>query len=194
MIKWLVGVIGTILAGVLIKAFTPQKFSLSFISAFYVSIINYFSEPITLPFWVVFLLDAPFFGAAFFFIYSLLAAKELESFPEFRDYTEDVFFGLRWEWEWRLRSGKYDLFGIRPICQTCSRVMDKRTAQYTGMPYSDMSSDSKPKIFCEPCDFHKTFEVSLAEVIRRVEVTIDKKIRTGEFVEVIKRGKENAGP
>ena len=112
------------------------------------------------------------------FVYVLLIAfKEWlagnETELNFKNYTKDYFFGLLWVW--RYSSNRID--NLHSLCPRCQyQILPKNASSYIAVP--------RYEYICEDCGyFCGSFEGNPEELHQKVELKIQKALRTGEWVE-----------
>lgn len=90
-------------------------------------------------------------------------------------YNADMFLGIRWHWT--MFAG--DIIGLTPLCPNC-------TFQLTATDSPPWSAVDHVTMVCERCGFRKNFERSYPEATSYVERAIQRNLRTGEYVGILR--------
>ncbi|WP_147262335.1 hypothetical protein [Thalassospira xiamenensis] len=133
--------------------------------------------PISIPAWILFLLTAVALAVIGVTIYSYFEPKDNFSPYDWQNnYTSDEVYGLRWFWRWSL--GQMVGYPV-PLCPKCSGELD----QYAYGQSTKCASCSQSYPFPRGAsDFGTLTRLAQAEIVRRV--------RSGEFVEIVKRQRQ----
>ncbi|NEV65288.1 hypothetical protein [Thiorhodococcus minor] len=124
--------------------------------------------------WLLGIMIVPFFLLGYAL---LIAFKEwlfgIESELNFKDYTKDNFFGLLWVW--RYSGNRID--NLHSLCPRCQyQILPKDSSSYAAV--------SRYEFICEDCGYSGGyFEGYPEELHQKVELKIQKALRTGEWVE-----------
>ncbi len=91
----------------------------------------------------------------------------------FKNYTKDDFFGLRWMW--RYSNGRID--NVHSLCPRCQyQIIPKGASCYGAAPRYDYT--------CDDCGYSiGTIEGYPEDLTRKVELKIQKALRTGEWLD-----------
>lgn len=105
-------------------------------------------------------------------------AKKQEEVISFREYQRDTFFGVIWHWGY-LGSGEIYENSLAPYCPSDDTLLVKNTK---------ISFDyENAEFYCETCrNVYTPREGSANTLIGKVIRQIDRKIRVGEWREVVK--------
>ena len=170
-----VGIISTVVGGLILAAilafvprawsFTCHAFSLiaSAISAFW----SHLAASSSVPHWLLYLLVA----LALPFVCRTLARLRPDNSGDdpYRAYQTDVFFGVRWKWDYGYNNEPVGIWGECPQCRT-------------DLVYSYDDILHRTDFTCETC--HKTLaklEGNKGFVLGKVARQVERKIRTGEW-------------
>lgn len=100
--------------------------------------------------------------------------------PTYENYTEDSFFGLRWRWE----IPRGEIKGLNCFCPKCDYQILPKVITSNGEPnfYGGFYITYKFKYLCDSCGYSLYSDIDdNNEFEQKVRLTIQKKIRTGEW-------------
>ena len=175
------GAIGSTIAGIIIF-FIPslRDYAISFFFFFWSGLVWCWKAlfvSYSLPGWLLLIISLL---ALFAIMCIFLIIKENKS-PEFKAYTEDLLFNVKWRWNWS--QNKIDnLWCYCPSCDA-TLVYDDRTCRSF---YSDIK---KTDFICENCNSKVVSSVNGGDknyVIGAAKREIDRRIRTGEYKQINK--------
>lgn len=112
---------------------------------------------------------------------SLLSDVSSSQEPLWEKYVTDTILDIRWDWRW---SGGY-LSDLMPLCPRCSNQLD-----VDGWTGDYLPPDRKGCVYvCDNCSFNKKFsDKSGKEIVQKVKKEVIRRIRTGEFKQIIESG------
>ena len=150
---------------------------------------RFFLTPSSIPRWLLALWALITLGS----VYALLKRKLRELAREasesgWRAYTQDVFPGFESiVWRWQYSSVDGSVLRTAAFCPRCDMVLFQ---QYQGAHYSGYHTT----LLCENCRWQSTeIEGSPDEIESRVERLINRKVRSGEWEQVVRRLREAGG-
>jgi hypothetical protein len=137
--------------------------------------LNWLQYRFPCPVWVLILL--PLAGLAI--VSCIIAAIALlDRTPDRLSYLSDHIFGV--EWHWQCPGGKLREYSLVPYCPKsgCSCQLDPREM-------SGYQAIGDISLVCDHCGFRKDFDCNWDELKWKVIKEIDRRIRTGEFKEML---------
>lgn len=132
---------------------------------------------ITWPVWALILLSLS--GITISLLIRVMSTL-LDRTPDHFLYVADNVFGV--EWHWHYLSGKLYDNNFVPYCpnRECRCQLDPQRR-------SGFRAIDDITLVCDHCGFTKSFDCNWEQLLWKVVKEIDRRIRTGEFREIIKR-------
>ena len=127
----------------------------------------------SIPNWILFVLGIIVLLAVIF-LGAIVWQKVLQSARPWLNYTTDIFFGLRWRWEY---SKDGQIYNTHTFCPYCDLQVNFHNA-------TDLGNDNDYIVFhCENCDHHLgefqgSFDLFKDKTIRNIQL----KIRNGTWL------------
>jgi len=165
-----VGVLITVIGGIILWL-VPSI--LAWIKVAVAWLVGFLLSPVTVPVLVFGLLML----AVLYTVVSIGLTVRRPSVPAWYDYTEDTFLGVTWRWQYTSSGHIEDL---RPYCPDDDTVLVGRVIRGIVIQAS---------LHCETCG--KMFgpvEGDEADVMGKVKRQIDRKVRKGEWKQVVEAG------
>lgn len=128
--NWTITVIGGVLSVLLIR-FVDWLFIDSYlwdgIKNIFGSVVGFFNTDYTVKLYFLVLLPILFVALLFGVLYLILGGRknnvEMHEYPDWTEYTRDVFDGIQYRWKYSFRGGESTIYDITPYCNKCSCVI-----------------------------------------------------------------------
>jgi hypothetical protein len=145
-------------------------------------------KPIPIPAWcvivfsLVFAVAVGFLSRAWFLLKSQGIPFSAVKTEKWRNYTSDVIEDVTWEWKYRLDLHSpvtlhLTAFCAKEECKCRLKVSEEYIKPPVGYPIARAS------VKCPHCPFYKRFDCTQEELFQRVNLEIERRIRTGAFIQ-----------
>lgn len=165
---------GLIVAGVGTTAVAYFTRFFGWVWEFLLSAYNWMGEPSQIPNWAVVLNFVVLAPTLLIVLLIYLEGRRSDSDPTVWDYREDMFFNLKWRWNY---SGN-KMVRMSCYCPYC----DYQIVPVESEDFMNGGFFRRCKFFCESCNssLHSA-DGFAAEVKDKAELHVQRKIRTGEW-------------
>jgi hypothetical protein len=170
--------------GLVAGALTLGAICALYLAGWFDSILKLFTRTPNLPVWALLVIAILPLAIAIAVLGLWLACKLRPSQPNPLDYRADVIFDVEWIWEYN-SAGIIAAYSIIPICPQdgCKHRLQKRQDWNKMNLYARQVPTS---LVCPRCGFERAFDCEYERIINDVGEEIDRRIRTGKFIESLK--------
>ena len=187
--KIAIGVATTLIATTILRFTTGFTFTGAFrwLRGVFDTCWNWAVSPVTISVWLLNLLIL--LSVAFIWVV-VAAIVRHRGEPSSLDYTTDTFEGLVWRWSYFSSRSIRDLWCY---CPSCDQVLVYAERGLSGLIYYGGGSPPETQLSCEYCA--KAVAVlpgTKNSIVGRIERLIDRKIRVGEWREVVAQDKQKS--
>lgn len=103
------------------------------------------------------------------FVYFIVNIKSNLSTDSYLNYRNDVFFDMKWSWDYYVYNGNYTIKDLTPYCNVCDFGLSNERNYTLGH-----------KFVCDDCGYSSDF-YNLDKLKENIERQIERKITQGSY-------------
>lgn len=140
--------------------------------------ISFLGQNSNIPNWLILFLGLCFaLLMILLFIVVVISRDTKSGSSHFVEYVRDFVYEIEWHWQWVGNNIDWD--SLTPLCPRCSYQLVSYNA-------SAFNAIERIAMVCEDCSYRKEFNFGHRDLFRRVEMKIEKNIRTREYENILK--------